>query len=60
MRTIQFKKILLGKWTRTDGDSKERVTEEAMHREIQKLLWNGWHMRWNENLIVQTITMYKG
>lgn len=42
MRTIWFKKQLLGKWRRDDGESQKHVNEESMFREVQKLINDGW------------------
>jgi hypothetical protein len=59
MKTIYFKRQLLGKWRRDDGESKTHVDERAMNREIQKLLNNGWHMRTEGKTIIRGITMTK-
>jgi hypothetical protein len=40
--TIFFKKQQLGKWRRSDGESTVHVNEESMHREVQKLVNDGW------------------
>lgn len=42
MREIFFKKQQLGKWRRDDGESKVHVSEEAMFREVQTLINDGW------------------
>lgn len=42
MRTIIFKKQMLGKWRRDDGEAKTLVNEESMNREIRKLILDGW------------------
>jgi hypothetical protein len=42
-REIYFKKQTLGKWRRSDGESTKHVNEEAMFREIGKLVNDGWH-----------------
>jgi hypothetical protein len=39
---IFFKKQMLGQWRRTDRDGTKHVNEEAMFREIQKLINDGW------------------
>lgn len=57
--TIYFKRQLLGKWRRDDGESKTHVNEKAMNREIQKLLGDGWHMRTEGVTIVRGVTMFK-
>jgi hypothetical protein len=59
MRTIYFKRQLLGQWRRDDGEFKTHVTEKAMHREIQKLLNDGWHMRTEGKTIIRGVTMIK-
>ena len=45
MQSIIFKKQMLGKWRRDDGESKKHVNEESMFREIQKLINDGWVVR---------------
>jgi hypothetical protein len=42
MRKIWYKKQRLGQWRRDDGESKTMVSEEAMYREIGKLIPDGW------------------
>jgi hypothetical protein len=59
MRTIYFKRQLLGQWRRDDGEFKTHVTEKAMNREIQKLLNDGWHMRTEGKTIIRGVTMIK-
>ena len=59
MKTIVFKRQMLGKWRRDDGESKTDVNERAMIREIQKLLNDGWHMRTHGKTIIRGITMIK-
>jgi hypothetical protein len=44
VREIFFKKQTLGKWRRDDGESKKMVNEEAMRRELEKLINDGWHV----------------
>jgi len=39
---IFFKKQMLGQWRTTDRDGTKHVNEEAMFREIQKLINDGW------------------
>ena len=59
MKTIVFKRQMLGKWRRDDGESKTHVNERAMQREISKLLDDGWHMRTEGMTIIRGVTMYK-
>jgi hypothetical protein len=42
MPAITFKKKILGEWSRDDGELKKTVNEEAMFREIAKLMIDGW------------------
>ena len=42
MSQLFFKKQTLGRWRRDDGEFKVHVNEEAMFREIQKLINDGW------------------
>jgi hypothetical protein len=44
MKTITFKKQKLGQWRRNDGESKLHVNEEAMYREIEKHVKDGWRV----------------
>lgn len=44
MRTILFRKKNLGRWRRDDGEGRTYVNEEAMFREIQKLILDGWEI----------------
>ena len=61
MKTIVFKRQMLGKWRRDDGESKTHVNEKAMNREIQKLLNDGWHMRTEGvTFIIRSVIMSKG
>ena len=41
MQTIRFKKHRLGEWLRDDGELKKHVNEEAMFREIAKIINDG-------------------
>jgi hypothetical protein len=59
VRTIYFKRQILGKWRRDDGESKTHVSERAMQREISKLLGDGWHMRTEGRTIIRGVTMFK-
>jgi hypothetical protein len=60
MKTILFKRQLLGKWRRDDGESRVMVNERAMNREIEKLLNDGWHMNVEGKTIIRGVTMTKG
>ena len=60
MKTIVFKRQMLGKWRRDDGESKTHVNERAMNREIQKLLNDGWHMRTEGVTFTRSVIMSKG
>ena len=42
MPSIWFKKQMLGQWRRDDGESTKHVNEEAMYREIEALVNDGW------------------
>jgi len=44
MSHIIFRKISLGSWQRSDGELSKIVNEEAMHREIQQLILDGWEI----------------
>lgn len=59
MRQIFFKKQMLGKWRRDDGESKKMVNEEAMYREIQKLINDGWKVELHGVTHTRAITMYE-
>lgn len=43
-RTISYKKQKLGQWRRDDGESKLHIHEEAMYREIEKHVKDGWRV----------------
>lgn len=43
-RTVTFKKMDFGTWSRDDGDATILVSEDSMYREIQKLIINGWDL----------------
>lgn len=45
MPTIWFKRQMRGQWRRDDGKSKTHVSKESMHREIEKLVNDGWTVR---------------
>lgn len=58
--TIIFKKKQLGEWRRDDGELKKNVNEEAMFREIAKLINDGWIVVRTEGLThVQMVTIEK-
>lgn len=60
MRTITFNKKKLGEWRRDDGELKKSVNEEAMFREIAKLMNDGWIVVKTEGIThVQMITVEK-
>lgn len=42
MQSITYDKKVLGEWRRDDGELKKSVNEEAMFREIAKLMNDGW------------------
>ena len=42
MQSIFFKKQALGQWRRDDGELKKHVNEEAMFRELETLVKDGW------------------
>ena len=42
VKTITYKKMQLGEWRRDDGELKKNVNEEAMFREISKLIDDDW------------------
>lgn len=44
MQRIIFRKKSLGRWRRDDGEARTFVNEEAMFREIQKLIIDGWEI----------------
>jgi hypothetical protein len=44
MPSVVFKKMMLGKWRRDDGESKKLVNEESMYREMEKLVKDGWEI----------------
>ena len=41
---IHFKRQQLGKWRRKDGDTTKHVNEDQMHRELQKLVNDGFRL----------------
>ena len=60
MRSITFNKKKLGEWRRDDGELKKSVNEEAMFREIAKLMNDGWIVVKTEGIThVQMITVEK-
>jgi hypothetical protein len=56
---IQFKKQYLGKWKRNDGEATTEVNEEAMFREVAKLINNGWKANADAATHVREITVIK-
>ena len=44
MKSIIFKKQMLGQWRRDDGESIKHVSEETMYKEIKKLVDDGWYV----------------
>jgi len=56
---IHFKKQLLGQWRRDDGELKTHVNEEAMYREIAKLLQDGWRANTDGVTYIRSITVIK-
>jgi hypothetical protein len=59
VREIFFKKQILGKWRRDDGESKKLVNEESMHREIQKLINDGWSLECHGVTHLRAVTLSK-
>lgn len=59
MRQIFFKKQTLGKWRRDDGELIKHVSEESMHREIQKLVNDGWALETHGITFLRGITLTK-
>lgn len=59
MRQIYFKKQMLGKWRRDDGESKKLVSEETMHREVQKLINDGWSLETHGMFHLRGMTLTK-
>jgi hypothetical protein len=57
IQEIFFKKQMLGKWRRTDKDGTMQVNEEAMFREIQKLVNDGWSVQPHGVTHVRAITL---
>lgn len=58
-RTIIFKKQLLGQWRRDDGEFRKTVNDEAMYREITKLVADGWEYKIWGLTHVRMIEVYK-
>jgi hypothetical protein len=56
---IQFKKQQLGKWRRDDGEAKTHVNEEAMFREVSKLINDGWRANVDGVTHIRAITVVK-
>jgi hypothetical protein len=56
---IQFKKQYLGKWRRNDGEATTEVNEEAMFREVAKLINDGWKANADAATHVREITVIK-
>ena len=59
MRQIHFKKQALGQWRRDDGEFKMHVREETMHREIQRLVNDGWKVEMHGTTHLRAITLTK-
>jgi len=59
MRTIYFKKQILGQWRRDDGESKTHVSEDAMFREVGKLINDGWSYELHGITLLRGVTMTK-
>lgn len=59
MQQIFFKKQMLGKWRRDDGESKKHVNEESMHREIQKLINDGWSLETHGVTFLRSVVLTK-
>lgn len=59
MQTIWFKKQMLGQWRRDDGELKKLVNEEAMFREIGKLVNDGWRIKLHGATHVRMAEVYK-
>lgn len=59
MRTIWFKRQMLGKWRRDDGEAKTEVSEESMYKEIQKLINDGWSVRPHGQIFTRMIEVTK-
>lgn len=59
MQQIYFKKQMLGKWRRDDGESKKLVNEESMHREVQKLINAGWSLETHGVTLLRGMTLTK-
>lgn len=59
MRTILFKKQQLGKWRRDDGESKAHVNEEAMFREIERMVNDGWKLETHGYTHLRAVTLTK-
>jgi hypothetical protein len=58
-RQIHFKKQMLGKWRRDDGEAKTLVNEESMFREVATLLNDGWKFELHGVTLLRGITMYE-
>jgi hypothetical protein len=60
VRTVTYKKKQLGEWRRDDGELKKNMNEEAMFREIAKLMNDGWIVVRTEGIThIQMITVEK-
>jgi hypothetical protein len=59
VQQIYFKKQMLGKWRRDDGESKKMVNEEAMHREVEKLINDGWSLETHGVTLFRGLTLTK-
>jgi hypothetical protein len=59
-KTITYKKNQLGQWRRDDGEAEKNVTEDAMFREIAKLMTDDWIVVRTEGLTeIQMVTVEK-
>ena len=56
---VQFKKQKLGQWRRDDGETKTDVNEEAMFREIAKLINDGWKAHADGMTHIRSISVTK-
>jgi hypothetical protein len=59
MQTIIFKKQKLGQWRRDDGELKKLVNEEAVFREIAKLINDGWRVNLDNNAHIRVVEVYR-
>jgi hypothetical protein len=60
MQSITFTKRQLGEWLRDDGESQKNINEEAMFREIAKLIHDKWIVVATEGIShIQMLTVEK-